>query len=69
MGIFKLTAACGYLILRARCISCARGIAGDAAGSEGPRVWRDPARSKIEVLTNTTHQPEGPVQILERHMQ
>lgn len=50
MAIFLVT--CGHLraVVRAKCITCARNIAADNAGPEGPRVWRDPATSKVTLV-------------------
>lgn len=52
MAIFKLTARDGSaeVVLRARCISCARAVAVDHAGPEGTRVWRDPTLSSVELV-------------------
>ena len=40
-------------IVSGKCISCARGIAADNAGPEGPMVWRDPSQSSVELLRDT----------------
>lgn len=69
MGIMKIDTAYGYLVVRARCITCARNIAAQNAGREGTSIWRDPTRSKISVLDHTRHTPTGRTEILERHMQ
>ena len=52
MAIFKLTAYDDsiVIVLAAKCLSCARNIAANAAGPEGPRMWLDPAKSTCEVL-------------------
>lgn len=42
---------CGVsLLVRGKCISCARNLAADAAGVEGPAVWLNGERSTIEVV-------------------
>lgn len=64
MGIFKVSTDGGYVIVRARCISCARGIAADNAGSEGPRIWRDYTKSTVQLIRAC---PDGRAQLLERH--
>jgi hypothetical protein len=52
MPIFKLTArATGQAVLvRAKCLSCARTVAVQNAGSEGTMIWRDPAQSTVELI-------------------
>ena len=52
MALFKLTAKDGSvaMIVRARCITCARSVAVENAGNEGTAVWRDPARSTVELV-------------------
>lgn len=37
-------------IVRAACLTCARNKAAEGAGPEGPAVWRDPAKSTVELL-------------------
>ncbi len=41
------------MIVRARCLSCARNIAVANAGDEGTAIWRDPARSSVELVRET----------------
>lgn len=55
MPLFKLTVrATGQsAVVRARCLSCARTVAVENAGSEGTMVWRDPARSTVELIRDT----------------
>lgn len=55
MGIFKLTASSlGIeLIVRARCLSCARDVAVENAGAEGTMVWRDPNQSTCQLVDAT----------------
>lgn len=51
MPIFKLTAGTGQsVVVRARCISCARTVAAENAGAEGTLLWRDPAQSTVELI-------------------
>lgn len=51
MPIFKLTAGDGRaVVVRARCISCARDVAAEHAGAEGTMLWRDPAQSTVELI-------------------
>ncbi len=52
MALFKLTTTDGRisLLVRGKCLSCARNLAADAAGTEGPATWLDGNRSTIEVL-------------------
>lgn len=54
MPIFKLVAPSAGLVLhvRARCISCARDVAARGLGPEGPRTWRDPSLSSVELARN-----------------
>lgn len=67
MAIFRLQHATVTLTVRAVCFTCARNLAADNAGPEGPRAWRDPTRSTIEyVRTSTGFDPAGPTQILNR---
>lgn len=55
MALFKLTANDGSaaMVVRARCITCARSVAVENAGGEGTAVWRDPARSTVELVRET----------------
>lgn len=55
MAIFKLATLDGsvQLIVRARCLSCARAVAVEHAGAEGTRVWRDPNLSSVELVRET----------------
>lgn len=73
MPVFKVKARDGSiaLLVRARCISCARDVAAEAAGPEGTRMWRDPELSSVELV----HNPEalgletaGPRAVLKREM-
>lgn len=69
MPIFKLTAPGAGLVLhvRARCLACARNLAVDAAGPEGPRVWRYTAQSTIELVRGPVGMdPEGRSAVLRR---
>lgn len=52
MPIFKLSAKDGSvaIVVRAKCLSCARTIAVENAELEGTRVWRDPDMSTIELV-------------------
>lgn len=52
MPIFKLTArASGQaVVVRAKCLSCARTVAVQNACAEGTMVWRDPAQSTVELM-------------------
>lgn len=38
------------VLVRAKCLSCARDRAAEAAGGEGPMVWRDPSLSTVELI-------------------
>lgn len=68
MGIFELKSATHRVVVRARCLTCARNIAATSASTEGPRMWRDPAQSTIKVLHNSAHAGDGPVCVLEREI-
>lgn len=52
MAIFKITerSTGRAMVVRARCLSCARSVAVENAGPEGTRVWRDPALSTVELV-------------------
>ena len=51
MPIFKLTASSGLaMVVRARCISCARDVAAEHGGAEGTMLWRDAAQSMVELI-------------------
>lgn len=41
------------MVVRARCLSCARRVAVEHAGAEGTRVWRDPEYSTVELVRET----------------
>lgn len=52
MAIFKITERSTGLamVVRAKCLSCARAVAVENAGPEGTRVWRDPNLSTVELV-------------------
>ena len=52
MALFKLTSYDSKIVLLvfAKCITCARNLAADCAGAEGTAIWRNPAKSTVEVL-------------------
>lgn len=58
MALFKLTANDGSvtMVVRARCLTCARNVAVENAGDEGTAVWRDSERSTV-VLVRETDRP------------
>lgn len=66
MGIFELKSATVRLVVRAKCLTCARNLAADNAGEEGPRMWRDYAQSVATVQYNSAHPQLGTACILER---
>ena len=47
------------MIVRARCLSCARDVAVRFAGAEGTMVWRDPAQSTVTLMQNSGYDPDG----------
>lgn len=55
MPIFKLTArdTGQSVVVRARCLSCARSVAVEHAGPEGTLVWRDAEQSTVELVRDT----------------
>lgn len=54
MAIFKISALDGSvsMIVRARCLTCARQIAIERAGPEGKRVWSSREHSSVELIRN-----------------
>lgn len=52
MAIFKLTQRANgmSMVVRAKCVSCARTVAVENAGAEGSAVWRDPERSSVDLV-------------------
>lgn len=53
MPLFKLqTRSAPILVVfaQAACLSCARQVAAETAGAEGPRTWRDPDLSSVELV-------------------
>jgi hypothetical protein len=74
MPIFKVSARDGSvtLLIRARCISCAREVAVEEAGGEGTIVWRNPELSTVELVRNPEQiglDPEGVRAVLKRENQ
>ncbi|TNF65414.1 aldehyde dehydrogenase [Streptococcus salivarius] len=54
MPIFKLFTHEGLeVIVRAKCLTCARNLAADNAQDEGPRTWLDPNKSQIVLVRET----------------
>lgn len=55
MAIFLLTTRGSgqRMVVRAKCISCARAVAAENAGAEGTMVWRDPSLSSVELVRDT----------------
>lgn len=58
MAIFNVSARDGSvsLIIRARCLSCARQLAADRSPAHERRLWRDPERSSVELVANPGRQ-------------
>ena len=58
MAIFNVSARDGSvsLIIRARCISCARQLAAERSPGHERRLWRDPERSSVELIHNPDRQ-------------
>jgi len=52
MAIFKVTQRDSgkSMVVRAKCVSCARTVAVEHAGAEGTAVWRDPDHSSVELV-------------------
>ncbi|CAB3712177.1 aldehyde dehydrogenase [Achromobacter marplatensis] len=52
MAIFKVTQRANgkSMVVRAKCVSCARTVAVENAGAEGTAVWRDPDQSSVELV-------------------
>lgn len=52
MAIFSITdrQTGQYMVIRARCMAAVRTVAVENAGDEGTVVWRDPDRSKVELI-------------------
>lgn len=52
MAIFLLTALDGSaaMVVRARCLSCARNVAVEHAGPEGTKVWATRELSSVELI-------------------
>lgn len=55
MAIFLLTALDGSaaMVVRARCLTCARNVAVEHAGPEGTRVWASREHSTVELVRDT----------------
>lgn len=52
MPLFLLKTTDGRIeqVIRAKCLSCSRSVAAQNAGAEGPRVWRDPSLSTVQLI-------------------
>lgn len=71
MAIFRLTARNGSveLIVRARCISCARQIAAERSPAAERVVWRDSEQSVVDLIRNPEHHgylSEGKIGLIHR---
>ena len=57
MAIFKVTQRDSgkSMVVRAKCVSCARTVAVENAGAEGTAVWRDPDQSSVDLAVSYTH--------------
>lgn len=55
MAIFKVSSRDGSaeMVVRAKCLTCARQIAVENAGPEGTAVWRDSSQSTVELVRET----------------
>lgn len=62
MALFKVKARDGsiVLIVRARCITCAREAAVNTYPASENMLWRDPSKSSVEVIHNTSQLPYNP---------
>ncbi|WP_321291179.1 hypothetical protein [Alcaligenes phenolicus] len=52
MAVFNVSARDGSvsLVIRARCMSCARQLAADRSPVHEKRLWRDPEMSSVELV-------------------
>lgn len=71
MAIFELKSKDGAitLIVRAKCLSCARQAAVESSRSSEVMLWRDPSLSTVHVIYNPERQgfePKGKREILRR---
>lgn len=71
MALFKVKARDGSvaLLVRARCITCARETAVNTYPASEIMLWRDPNLSTVEVIygaSKTLHEPSGKRCVLER---
>lgn len=66
MAIFTVRSDTITLIVRAKCISCARQAAVEFSEEEGTLVWRDQDKSKVELLTGSGYKENGPRAVLKR---
>ncbi len=71
MALFKVKARDGSvsLLVRARCITCARETAVNTYTAKETLLWRDPNLSSVEVIHNTSqllYEPSGKRCVLER---
>lgn len=39
------------IVVRARCMTCARQVAVDNAGAEGTEIWRNPAKTQVHAIS------------------
>lgn len=71
MAIFELKSRDGAitLIVRAKCLSCARQAAVESSRSSEVMLWRDPSLSTVNVIYNPERQgyePKGKREIIRR---
>lgn len=69
MAIFRLTALDGSvsMLVRARCLTCARQVATANAGPEGTKVWASREHSTVELVREPCGYPnEGRSELLKR---
>ncbi|WP_170924555.1 hypothetical protein [Vibrio casei] len=71
MAIFELKSKDGAisLIVRAKCLSCARQVAVESTPSNELMLWRDPSLSTVNVIYNPERQgfePKGKRAIIRR---
>ena len=69
MAIFKVSALDGSvsMLVRARCLTCARQVATANAGPEGTRTWASREHSTVELVRELCRYPaEGRSELLKR---
>lgn len=61
--LIKATDDSVAMVVRARCLSCARQVAVDNCGTEGTEIWRNPTKTTVSLI-DTSGKPGAVMRVV-----